>query len=177
MNSHIQVWDGSAWQTLWEKTDSPHTNDTEWLQEIYDMAPYANDALRVRWGWHTAQSGVWSVSGWSIDDVKIYGENFEELVGSFHLNDGPSFSDDPPTYTCLEACALVFGGDAASYQCSTLEDSIDNLAWVDTYAEPAPFCETIAAEDYKVDSVYDSSGDVSAYVSDHGCDNLNYCWQ
>ncbi len=99
-----------------------------------------------------------------------------ELVGSFKVSDGPPWGENPPTYTCLEACALIFGGSASSYQCSTAVGNINNQAWLDGWGMA---CH-VAAEDYKKNNPYDcGSGGCSesAYVMDHGCSQTNYCWK
>jgi cysteine-rich repeat protein len=41
------------------------------------------------------------------------------VVGSYNVGAGPDWNSNPPTYTCREACALVFGGAADDYRCST----------------------------------------------------------
>ena len=28
---------------------------------------------------------------------------------SYHIDDGPPWNTNPPTYSCVEACALLFG--------------------------------------------------------------------
>src|SRR5262245_60745897 len=55
------------------------------------------------------------------------------LVGSYSVQAGPYWPTSPPTYSCLEACALLFGGAAADYQCSTSGSSVNNLAWASDY--------------------------------------------
>jgi cysteine-rich repeat protein len=32
---------------------------------------------------------------------------------------GLPWGDDPPTFTCKEACAQIFGGEVTDYACST----------------------------------------------------------
>jgi len=98
-----------------------------------------------------------------------------ELVGSFNVHDGPPWRDDPPTYSCLEACALLFGGVAAHYSCSIRQDVIDHRAYVDGWGErnlcQAPLPQ---AEDHKRGETYDcgdTGGSRSAYIDDHNeCD-------
>ena len=54
--------------------------------------------------------------------------------------------------------------------------SIDNQAWLDGWGMT---CHT-ASENYKKSSFYNCgsvSCSESAYVADHGCGNINYCWQ
>ncbi len=98
------------------------------------------------------------------------------LAGSFRVNDGPSWTTVPPTYTCREACAMLFGGFAGDYACSTTPGAIDRQAYTSTYGVGG--CN-VYPDDYKVDVTYDSTGDVSAYVTDN-CTfppNTNYCFR
>lgn len=74
-------------------------------------------------------------------------------VGFWDVADpsAPIWSDPPPTgplaYTGQEAAALLFGGSAAEYSISTIDDSvanINNMAWYDVIG----FGGHIFAEDY-----------------------------
>ena len=101
------------------------------------------------------------------------------LVGAFLVNDGPPYETNPPVYSCLDACALLFGGVPGNYQCSTSDVVIDNMANASTWGAPCG----IVAEDYSLDqgSGYDCGFDgcaTSAYVGDN-CflGETNYCWQ
>jgi hypothetical protein len=97
------------------------------------------------------------------------------LVGSYSVNDGPAWHAEPATYSCLEACAEVFGGASESYSCSTTSGSIDNLGYYEGYGIGFPFCGNTRGEDDKVGETY-VDGSWSAYVSDHGCSEVNYCF-
>lgn len=94
-------------------------------------------------------------------------------VGSFQVSDGPSWTDDIPTYSCVESCALVFGGEPDDYHCSTISDSINNLAWASSWGSPL-HCEdgggVPIAEDFKQGTHTDCDEDfcyISTYVGDH----------
>lgn len=53
-------------------------------------------------------------------------------VGSWQVDQGPSWVTQPLAYTGQEAAALLFGGTSGSYQISTVSSStaqIDNQAW------------------------------------------------
>ena len=116
---------------------------------------------------------VWGVIGIAIAQVPGF-------IGSFNVGDGPVWTSNPPTYTCLEACALLFGGTSTDYQCSTDSGLIDNQAFVDGWGD-TQYCNAPVAEDFKLNDPYDcgSSGcSYSAYVSDHPeCgSSTNYCF-
>jgi len=114
------------------------------------------------------------------------------LIGSYQVHSGPEWATDPPTYTCLEACAMVFGGAPDDYACSTNGVTVNNLAWASTWGTPQ-HCDAPAgpgddpvAEDFKLSDTYDC-GDtgcsVSAYVKDHCAvdfggpgDSENFCF-
>ncbi len=100
--------------------------------------------------------------------------------GQFAVNEGPVWYNNPPSYSCLDACALKFGGAAADYACSTSATSIDHQAWLDGWGTMQYCGNTPAAEDFKKSVNYDCGGTAcsfSAYVSDHGCSKVNYCFK
>jgi cysteine-rich repeat protein len=103
------------------------------------------------------------------------------LVGEFEVNAGPAWGDDPPTYTCKEACAQIFGGMAADYACSIDGVSITGTAYLSGWGD-AQYCGTPRDDDFKVNTIYNCGGvgcAYSAYVADH-CEtgaSVNYCWK
>jgi hypothetical protein len=89
---------------------------------------------------------------------------------------GVSWTTNPPTYTCQEACALLFGGLASQYQCSSTSAGIDRQGWTDGWGLP---CQ-VFAETYKLSTFYNCGSTgcaISAYVMDHSCSNTNYCYR
>lgn len=100
-------------------------------------------------------------------------------IGSFKVGDGPLWSVNPPTYTCLEACALLFGGVDTDYQCSTSKAKLDNQAFVSGWGD-GTYCTTPVAEDFKKAATYNCGAvgcAYSAYVTDHCTSGeTNYCW-
>jgi hypothetical protein len=113
----------------------------------------------------------------AMDTVTVDVDNDDPVsIGSFRLADAPSYYGGPPTYTCLEACALLFGGSSSDYQCSTDSVSIDNMSVHSKYGVGGCHVEP---EDYKLGTTYSSSGHSSAYVADN-CTSVdsdtNYCF-
>jgi hypothetical protein len=104
------------------------------------------------------------------------------LVGSYTIGMGPNWTTNPPTQTCQEACALVFGGNAAQYSCSTTAAPVDHMAWADGYADTT-HCQgngNPVAENYKLNTAYDCGVfgcAYSAYVSDNCPSSTNYCFK
>jgi hypothetical protein len=108
--------------------------------------------------------------------------NMQTLVGSYTLGMGPAYATNPPTRTCQDACALVYGGTAAQYSCSTSATSVNHLAWVDCYAN-STHCQaggTAMPENYKVGTNYNcgvANCACSAYVTDNCGTATNYCYR
>jgi hypothetical protein len=73
MNNTIEVYNGSAWVAppLWQSGPSPAIHDASWGKFSYDLTPYKNASLQVRWGFNIGSTGVFTVSSWNIDDVVI----------------------------------------------------------------------------------------------------------
>ena len=106
-----------------------------------------------------------------------------QLVGSFKVSDGPAWGGNPPCYTCQEACAKLFGGNAPDYSCSTQMNVIDNKASEDGWGDTSHCLSQggqPVAQDYKKSVNYNCGAGgcaFSAYVLDHGCASVNYCFK
>jgi hypothetical protein len=101
-------------------------------------------------------------------------------IGKFLIGDGPAWATNPPTYSCIEACALLFGGVSTDYHCSTKPMVEDFQAFVSGWGD-STYCTTPVAEDFKKSANYDCGAvgcSYSAYVADH-CTfgETNYCWK
>ncbi|MCB9526415.1 MAG: hypothetical protein H6702_23970 [Myxococcales bacterium] len=106
------------------------------------------------------------------------------FAGQFRVNDGPRWdAAGTVAVSCLAACAQLFGGAAADYACSTVEGVINNRAFVDGWGDQQ-FCQ---GEGVAEDFVQPGEGQpyncganacsYSAYVNDHECASVNYCWR
>ena len=119
------------------------------------------------------------VSSCGLSNVDTIGGGGGELVGSFDVDAGPEWDASPPTYTCKEACALLFGGSPGSYACSIEPGSITGTAWLSEYGS-ADYCAggTPLDDDTKVCDTYFESGCQSAYIADNcgGGGSINYCF-
>jgi len=69
MKNVIQVFDGTAWQTVWSSSAS--INDTLWQKTVLDLSQWKNPQMQVRWGFSIGQSGVFNKGSWNIDDIFI----------------------------------------------------------------------------------------------------------
>jgi hypothetical protein len=71
MNNRVEVFDGAQWQVLWESGPPPNVEDGAWTQQAFDIGPYKNNQLQVRFGYEVGSGGVYTCSGWNVDDVEI----------------------------------------------------------------------------------------------------------
>lgn len=124
--------------------------------------------------------GVFGVSGAAQAGVIF--------VGSWEVDQGPSWTDVPPAYSGDAAAALLFGPAPAGdyYVTSTIDNNpadINFSAWVSTWggacANAFP-CGTVVGDNYVVSTggFYESPGDTSAYVADWavGSQYTNYAF-
>ena len=103
--------------------------------------------------------------------------NAPVLVGKFNVSDGPAWGGNPPTYTCQEACAKVFGGTANQYQCSTIMGSVNRMANSSIWGVGG--C-AVVADTFKKNTAYNCGAAncaQSAYVSDNCSPGTNYCFK
>ena len=107
-----------------------------------------------------------------------------QYVGSFKVNDGPSWSPTVEMFNGLEAAVEVFGelDENMLYAISTLDTGlVDHMAHYDGYGQQ----NHVFAEDIVVDingnGLYNTEGagqgDWSAYITDHNNTNVNYVFQ
>lgn len=107
-------------------------------------------------------------------------------VGSWQVDQGPSWGGVPLAYSGIEAAALLFGGSPSDYFISTVSNdpnTIDFLTWVSTWGGACSStypCGTQVSQSYEVSSggYYANYGDTSAYVQDWavGAQYTNYAF-
>lgn len=99
------------------------------------------------------------------------------FIGSWRVDEGPSWEDMPPALTGQQAAALLFGGNASDYSISTIDSNpanIDNMAWVTIWGSvfspdcPDFPCGRKVAEDNvtSTNGFYLNFGDESAFAND-----------
>jgi hypothetical protein len=98
---------------------------------------------------------------------------------SYDVGAGPDWST-ATAYSCLEACALLFGGTPAGWSCSTSATAPNNYAWYSRFgsAENCGPTGTPLPEGFNPGGSYQVAG-VSAYVNDWcfaGQGSINYCF-
>lgn len=105
-----------------------------------------------------------------------------QYAGSWKVNDGPGWWNNPAVYSGQEAAALLFGGSASDYAISINSDpnAITHTAWYDGWGVPG----SVLAENLHIDtggSGYNSAPGTgsaySAYVSDHGVSERNFAFR
>lgn len=108
-------------------------------------------------------------------------------VGSYQVDDGAFWADNPPVYTAQEAAAVVFGGVAGDYLISTNSsldpNTITNTGWYgligigggEVFAHD--FSQDLDGGGYGADG-WAAGDDISAYVEDNavGPKYTNYVW-
>ncbi len=71
MTNTVEVFDGSQWHVIWESGSSPGVQDQAWTLVSYELTPYKNANMQIRFGYLIGSTGVFTVSSWNIDDVVI----------------------------------------------------------------------------------------------------------
>lgn len=108
-----------------------------------------------------------------------------QFIGSYAVSDGPDWTTNPPVYSAQEAAALLFGGSASDYAISTNSNTSDpgTITHTGNYDGWGAACQ-VRPEGFKLDVAPPGYADpggadtsFSAYVSDHGCDQINYVWR
>ncbi|MBW4565401.1 MAG: DUF4347 domain-containing protein [Mojavia pulchra JT2-VF2] len=72
MQNTVEIYNGSSWVTLWSSGGSPGIQDNSWTLQNFDITAYKSAATQIRFGFNVGSTGVYSVSSWNIDDVRIY---------------------------------------------------------------------------------------------------------
>lgn len=109
------------------------------------------------------------------------------FVGSWTVDQGPNWWDNPAVYSGQEAAALLFGGVASDYAISIDANSITHTAWYDGWGvHSGTVADNVFAENFHFDtggSGYNSAPGTgsaySAYVHDgiYGAQFTNYAYR
>jgi hypothetical protein len=70
-NSTVEVYNGSAWVTIFDTPWPQFVADSTWVRMTYAVTPYKNSAFRVRFGFDNTPAS-YDVGGWSVDNVSIF---------------------------------------------------------------------------------------------------------
>jgi hypothetical protein len=72
MQNQVQVYNGASWVTVWQSAGPPGIQDTAWTLQSFDVTAYKNANMQIRFGYTIGSAGVFTVSSWNVDDVKVY---------------------------------------------------------------------------------------------------------
>jgi subtilisin-like proprotein convertase family protein len=74
MQNTVEIFNGSSWVNLWSSGGSPGVQDNAWTPQQFDISAHKSASTQIRFGFNVGNTGVWTVSSWNVDDVKIYGD-------------------------------------------------------------------------------------------------------
>ncbi|MDB9484832.1 S8 family serine peptidase, partial [Dolichospermum circinale CS-537/05] len=76
MQNTVEIFNGSSWVNLLPSNfdDSPGVTDNAWTPQQFDISAYKSASTQIRFGFNVTSTGVFTVSSWNLDDVKIYGD-------------------------------------------------------------------------------------------------------
>jgi hypothetical protein len=72
MQNTVDIFNGSSWVNLWSSGGSPGVQDNAWTPQQFDISAYKSASTQIRFGFNVGSTGVYTVSSWNVDDVKIY---------------------------------------------------------------------------------------------------------
>jgi hypothetical protein len=67
----IEVWNGTAWIQVFVGPPNIAFEDAAWTPQSFDITPYANPSMQVRFGFSIDNANVYADGGWNLDDVVI----------------------------------------------------------------------------------------------------------
>jgi hypothetical protein len=73
MQNQIEVYNGVAWQVIWQSGPPPAVQDPAWTNVLYDVSAHANPNFQIRIGFNIDSGGVYTCSGWNVDDIELIG--------------------------------------------------------------------------------------------------------
>ena len=81
MQNKVEIFNGSSWVNLLPSNfnDSPGVQDSAWAPQQFDISAYKSASTQIRFGFNVGSAGVFTVSSWNVDDVKIYGDGGSTL--------------------------------------------------------------------------------------------------
>ena len=74
MQNTVDIFNGSSWLNLWSSGGAPGVQDNSWTPQQFDISAYKSASTQIRFGFNVGSAGVYTVSSWNVDDVKIYGD-------------------------------------------------------------------------------------------------------
>lgn len=116
------------------------------------------------------------LSNWNPLLPEVSYKNSEtRFVGSYYPGNGDYYYSNPPTVSCVEACAKMHGGYPSDYIGSTRRDKATGTCFGKVRSAYASSYLTIP-DDYKFCTTYYQQGCISALVYDYVWVPSNYCF-
>jgi hypothetical protein len=83
MTSQVEVFNGSTWNVIYTNCcvgGNGLVTDSAWNLQSYDVSAYAdnNSKFAVRFSYDVTASGVYTISGWNVDDLTVSGNKVPE---------------------------------------------------------------------------------------------------
>ena len=144
MRSRIEVWDGTQWVVLWStQSQSPPQflidappRGMGWYPMSFDVSAYKNAQFKLRFGFDVGNAQVFSVGGWTVDDLSIVASPVKTdadqcTVMTCNTASGAQFSplpaadNDPCT---IDTCSTYGGLSHVPKSRRFFEDFSDNNA-------------------------------------------------
>ncbi|MFM6628743.1 MAG: Calx-beta domain-containing protein, partial [Microcystis panniformis] len=76
MQNTVEIFNGSSWVNLLPSNfdDFPGVTDNAWTPQQFNISAHKSASTQIRFGFNVTSDGVYTVSSWNLDDVKIYGD-------------------------------------------------------------------------------------------------------
>ncbi|MBK8255274.1 MAG: hypothetical protein IPK82_21765 [Polyangiaceae bacterium] len=71
MIDKVEVYNGSAWISVWNNPSGQVVNDTQWTKMSHNVTAYKNASFQVRFSYQIGSGGAFTCSGWNVDDVQL----------------------------------------------------------------------------------------------------------
>lgn len=68
MDNTVEVFDGNAWQTIYQ---SGQVVDSSWTEQTFDLTAFKNNSMQYRFGFQVGNAAVSACPSWNIDDVQL----------------------------------------------------------------------------------------------------------
>ena len=136
-HASIEVFNGSAWQQVWNHTAGSFT-DAGWQSQNFDISAHAdgNANLQIRWIMGTTDTSV-TYCGWNIDDVVLKGL----VVPSSGYCLADTNGDGNVSPADFSAWVAAFNSGDAAVADQNQDDMVspaDFSAWVSNYNAGCP---------------------------------------
>ncbi len=181
---------GDTFFVTWDDSVTGDNNNDNYYQKCADFSslggPSCADMTES-----PVDSRKWSASyalpeGGFVDGtypirIRIRDDANHPETRSYRVSDGPAAASNPQVLSCVEACAQLFGGAAADFNCSTLTNPTNRKAFLSGYGD-SQYCVGSGLDDtfkFPVSGGPYNCGSLgcsySAWVNDLCANSVNHC--